>query len=656
MMRWIHTLKFKIVALAVVTGVVSAVGTAQLVLTGMRADIELLLLEREADARESTAALLAGKLDMLRIALTAVSRQVEPAHWKDDGAMLRYLRDKPAFHALFDSILAIRSDGQMVARLEKGAPTFDLPQVGDRAYFKRAMQTDQPVVSEPVISRITKEPLVLMAVATPAVDGRPQGVVAGSLPLRPVNLFLDLNGADRHHGSRSMVIDRAGTLLAHPDPTRLLGPAAEEPGLSEVFGRWHGSGSPINTEGTAVLSSGYLISMAGIAGSDWLLVRMTPQAVALQPELAAQRTAWLSAAVVGMVAALLAGAAAWRLTRPISKLRERTEQLLAHDGPPGQAWPSESGELGELGLAFQRVVDQRQRRQGETQALLQQLEAVLEHAEVGIALTRNGHFELVSRQFCHVFRCEKQHAIGQSTRMIYASDEAYAALSARALPAFMEHGAFDGEVEVVRRTGQPFWAHMRGRAVVPGDRSQGTIWTIEDVTEARAQRERLTWTSSHDPLTGLCNRAAFEDQLEQATAQAAHAPFCAMFIDLDHFKQVNDTGGHAAGDAVLRDVAHALSRVVRKADTVARLGGDEFAVLLSQCPLSHARDIAEKLRGAVAAYRLVWEARSFGVGASIGLVAVDASYATAADVLRAADAACYAAKERGRNCVAVHGE
>ena len=117
-----------------------------------------------------------------------------------------------------------------------------------------------------------------------------------------------------------------------------------------------------------------------------------------------------------------------------------------------------------------------------------------------------------------------------------------------------------------------------------------------------------------------------------------------------------DTGGHAAGDALLRDVAHQLFAQVRKSDTVARLGGDEFAVQLSQCPLSQARGIAEKLRAAADAYQLVWEGTSFSVGASIGLAPVDASYTTAADVLRAADAACYAAKQQGRNCMAVHGQ
>ena len=652
--NWVTTLKFKIVTMAVVTGVMSAMVTAQLVLTTTQADIQRLLLQSDSDDGETTAALLSTKLDMLQNTLKAVAHQVAPELWQDREAMTRYLVEKHALGALFDSVLAVRAEGDMLARVVKGAATPDLPNIANRDYFRQSIKTDQPVVSEPIIGKINKEPIVVIAIAAPLQDGLAPGIIAGSLALQSTSLFSDVTRATRQNGLRTLIMDRAGVVLAHPDPSRILGRAANEPGLADVFAKWHSSGSPIDTTGMATLSNGHLVSMVGIPGTDWTLVRLTPQAIALQPVAAARVTAWKAAAGVGLVAAFLAGVLAWYLTLPISKLRARAEKMLGEVVPSGDGWPHEGGEVGELALAFQQVVEQRQQRQGETQALLQQLEAVLDHAEVGIALTRNGQFELVSRHFCHIFRCEKQNALGQPTRMIHASDEAYEALSTRAHPSFMEHGAFDGEVELMRRSGQLFWAHMRGRAVVPGDRSQGTIWTVEDVTEVREQRERLTWTSSHDSLTGLANRPAFEALLERATARAATEPFCALFIDLDHFKQVNDTGGHAAGDALLRDVAHALAAQVRTTDTVARLGGDEFAVLLGRCPLAQALDIAEKLRAAVVAYHLAWEGKSFKVGASIGLVGVNASYNTAADVLRAADAACYVAKQRGRDCVAVY--
>lgn len=650
---WVRTLKFKIVAMAAVTGVLSALVTAQLVLSTTKNKIQQILLQSDSDDVQRTAELLATKLDMLQSSMWAVARQARPALWSQPEAMTRYLADKPAVGALFDSVLAARADGVMLARLVKGQATTELPNIAERAYFQQSLKNDQPVVSEPLVGKISKTPILMISTPALGADGKVVGVIAGSLGLQSTSLFSDVTRLARDTASRTLVMDRKGLLLAHPDPTRVLGRAADEAGLRAVYLRWSEMGSPIDTTGSAVLSEDHLVSMAGIPASDWVLVRLTPRAAALKPVQAAQATAWQAAMGVGLLAAALAGVLAWYLTRPISKLRNRAERMLDETGPSNEGWPRDGGEVGELALAFQHVVEHRQQKQTETQALLMQLEAVLDHAEVGIALTRSGHFELVSRHFCHIFRCEKHHAIGQPTRMIHPSDEAYQALSARAHPSFMQHGAFDGEVELIRRSGQVFWAHMRGRAVVPGDRTQGTIWTVEDVTEVREQRERMAWTSSHDSLTGLANRPAFETLLEHATLNATTEPFCAMFIDLDHFKQVNDTGGHAAGDALLRDVAHALAAQVRQTDTVARLGGDEFAVLLSRCPLPQALVLAEKLRSAVVTYRLAWEDQSFGVGASIGLVQVSGSFTTAADVLRAADAACYTAKLGGRNCVAV---
>lgn len=654
LLRWVRTLKFQIVAMAVLAGVLSAVFTTQLVLTTTKADMLRLRLQNDSENSERVAAMLANKIDMLKTTLTAVARKVSPDMWQDSAAMTRFLMDKPAANTLFDTVLAARADGTLLVRLDHGEPTTELPNIGDREYFQRAMKTDQAVISQPLIGRVSKAPVVIMAVSVRSADGMVAGIIGGTLTLGSANLFSDLGGSDLRDGSRSLVMSRAGVLLAHPDPSRVLGQAADEPGLAEVFAQWRAVGSPIDTLGVATLSGAHMVSMAGIPLSDWVLVHLTPQAIALQPVMAAQRTAWPAAAGVGLLTAALAGLLAWYLTRPISQLRARAERMLSHEESSAEGWPQQGGEVGELALAFQQVVAQRQRKQGETQALLLQLEAVLDHAEVGIALTRNSHFELVSRHFCHIFRCEKAQALGQPTRMIHASDEAARAFSERTYPVIRQHGVFTGEVELVRRSGEPFWAHMRGRAVVAEDQSQGTIWTVEDVTEAREHRERLTWTASHDSLTGLANRPAFEQLLAEATARAGAEPFCAMFIDLDRFKAVNDTGGHAAGDALLRDVAQALAAQVRQSDTVARLGGDEFAVLLARCPVSQALDIAEKLRSAVVSYRLVLEGQSFSVGASIGLVSVNAAFGSAADVLRAADAACYAAKLQGRNCVVLH--
>jgi diguanylate cyclase len=650
--RWASTIKFKIVLIVVSTCVLSAAGTAGLVLATSQQRLESMLRDNAADDRERTAALLTAKVSLLKEALSATAQGIAAPLWHNPEAMAELLQARPVLNVLFNTVFAAAPDGRMLVRFDKGRRAPELPNVADRDYFKDAMKSDQPVVSRALRGRVSKTPLVIFAVPALDAEGRTIGMLAGSLSLQSA-LFQEVHTGSRSPQSRDLVIDRAGTILSHPDASRVMGRAEDEPGLGPSLRAWIDAGSPIDTEGSAILSQGYLVSTAGIPLTDWIHVRLTPAAVAFQPMAAARSTAWRAATAVGVLAGLLAGLLAYRMTQPISRLKSRAQALLDQDAPP-TLWPAERGEVGELSRVIQHVVEQRQQQQAEVQALVGQLEAVLDHAEAGIALTRNGRFELVSLNFCHVFRCSKADMAGQPTRVIYPSDEAFQALAAQAWPAFTARGAFDTELELMRHTGEAFWAHMRGRAVVAGDLSSGTIWTIEDVTTMRAHREQLAYSATHDMLTGLANRAGFERALEQAIQGAALAPFCALFIDLDRFKQVNDSGGHAAGDAMLCAVARAVEAQVRRSDLVARLGGDEFAVLLPDCPAAQGVVVAEKLCAAVARLELPWEGQTFSVGASVGLVRAAGDLATAADVLRAADAACYAAKKRGRSRVEVH--
>lgn len=167
---------------------------------------------------------------------------------------------------------------------------------------------------------------------------------------------------------------------------------------------------------------------------------------------------------------------------------------------------------------------------------------------------------------------------------------------------------------------------------------------------------QLAHQAHHDPLTGLPNRRVFERRLEETVAASRrvgdHGALC--FIDLDHFKIVNDSCGHAAGDELLCGITRVIRHKVREQDLVCRIGGDEFALILRGCTAQDARRIAEGLRDAVASYRFEWEGREFSVGASIGLVPIDGRHESPAEVLVAADLACYGAKRSGRNQVVQH--
>jgi diguanylate cyclase (GGDEF)-like protein/PAS domain S-box-containing protein len=183
----------------------------------------------------------------------------------------------------------------------------------------------------------------------------------------------------------------------------------------------------------------------------------------------------------------------------------------------------------------------------------------------------------------------------------------------------------------------------------------GMVLVFRDVTESRRMARQLSWQASHDPLTGLVNRREFEQRLEQAleSAQEQKQEHALCYLDLDKFKIVNDTCGHAAGDELLLQVTHILKSHVRKSDTVARLGGDEFAVLLLNCSLAQAKAIADACRQEIQDFRFHCQDKDFSIGVSIGLVAVKSDAPSLSRVLSLADAACYAAKSQGRNRVCV---
>lgn len=186
----------------------------------------------------------------------------------------------------------------------------------------------------------------------------------------------------------------------------------------------------------------------------------------------------------------------------------------------------------------------------------------------------------------------------------------------------------------------------------------GGVLILRDVTESRELNRKLQWQADHDSLTGLMNRRALEDRLRQALAskRAGDFPMSLLYIDLDHFKPVNDTAGGAAGDELLRRLAGVMRDRIRDTDLLARMGGDEFAIVLSACPDDMAESIARDLRDSLSNYSFQWEGRTFRVSASIGVVHVPPHWATLDECLAAADAACYKAKQNGRAGVVIHGQ
>lgn len=186
----------------------------------------------------------------------------------------------------------------------------------------------------------------------------------------------------------------------------------------------------------------------------------------------------------------------------------------------------------------------------------------------------------------------------------------------------------------------------------------GTVLVFHDVSQERNLRYQLSYQASHDALTGLVNRREMEARIESALfdSRSRKISHALLYMDLDQFKIVNDTCGHVAGDELLRQLSVVLQEQgqLRDTDTLSRLGGDEFGILLLNCSMENAEAIAERVRKVVKEFRFGWENISFEIGVSIGVVAINEFTQNIASVMSAADIACYAAKDGGRNRVHVY--
>ena len=255
----------------------------------------------------------------------------------------------------------------------------------------------------------------------------------------------------------------------------------------------------------------------------------------------------------------------------------------------------------------------------------------------------------------------RQDAAGQFFDSVYQISESSAAQNSRSLIQQVLQGrvliaegtaftltARDGSEYAVMHTAAPI-RNRQGEVI-------GAVIVFHDVTSARELQQQLSHQATHDTLTGMLNRSAFEAHAAELLSHTRReeSEHVLGYLDLDQFKLVNDTCGHIAGDELLRQVSELIKAQIRGGDTVARLGGDEFGILLRQCSVDNGVRIAEQIREAIHDFRFPWGDKQFAIGVSIGLVHIGTETESLSKLLSIADAACYAAKDLGRNRVHVY--
>ena len=615
---------------------------------------EQIVLESQEDDAQRLAATISQRLVLLQRAMRSVALRLPLQEMGEPAKLSDFLRRESVLSTLFSSVFIVSLDGKIVVVNDDQGPRDPHISIADRDYFIGTLRGQRPLIARVASSRVSAEPIVVLTMPVFTSDGRVGAVLGGSLRLSSRSLLDDLTQGkeDRSSSTLTIVTDAKGEILAHPERQWLLRDGASEPSIAAALQEWRARGSPIEPTGFAVRAGDYEVGMAGVPDADWLVLRTGRADALLGGVLQGEKRARWLAFGVALGGGLLTLLITFFLLRPMARLKARALQLISADADVEGGWPKVGGELGELSEVLQHVMRERQASRAEGDLLLVKMRAVMAKAPVGIAFTRHRRFELVSDEFDRLLGYLGTGLEGEAARLIYASDEFYQGLGVRVASSFQVGRVFAEEIEFVRRDGSRFWGQLMGAPVSQNDAGAGTIWTLGDVSEERRKRNALSWAATHDALTNIANRQEFESQLgEHLRDRRKREAACVLYVDLDGFKAVNDSAGHAAGDQLLRDVASLLLARIRSIDLAARLGGDEFAVLLHACALPTALNVAEQIRSRVDAHSLVWQGEHFRVGVSIGVVQVDESYADVASVIAAADAACYAAKHAGRNRV-----
>jgi diguanylate cyclase (GGDEF)-like protein/PAS domain S-box-containing protein len=655
------SLKIRLALAGLVLIAASVALTVVLVLRAMEQRSQRSALDSEVANAERIGLVLSTKIVSLQNSLRAATSQLPVAQLADPDAVKHWLDGQRVLSSLFDGVFLADGRLHVIGFAENGTVRSTDIDASDRDYLRRTVRERRSIVSRVGVSRTSGTPMVAITMPVFDADGHLAVVLIGGMKLSSNALLNDLTrpAMDDHSPLATIIADAEANVVSSADPSRVMTKVAADPHFAGVVAQWRAEGAPIEPQGSARHLGDDIVAVAGVPAADWVVFRSAPAEVLLGGPTAGRRQAiWIGSAVAvagGLIILLVMLA----LLRPLRQLERRALRLINEGFSAQEPWPRAGGELGELTRVFQYVLRQKAEWRQASDELLGKMRAVMSTAPVGIAFTRMGRFELVSDEFARLFGYDSTRVHDMQTHVICPSDEAHREFIRMATETFAAGGTCDAERELVRADSSRFWARLQGAPVRVGDASAGTIWIFTDITESRRHREQLSWSASHDELTRLANRREFELRLAGEIGERADAePSAALFIDLDRFKAVNDSSGHAAGDVLLKDIAAILLTRARAHDTVARIGGDEFAVLLRGCDARAAERIAAGICMRVAEHTLVWssggQSQLLSVGASIGIVAIDATFDSVKQVLEAADEACYEAKRAGRGTVRMY--
>jgi diguanylate cyclase (GGDEF)-like protein/PAS domain S-box-containing protein len=619
----------------------------------LRQDIQRLLGEQQYSSVSLLAKEVNQQLSERFRALEVVAKQLSPVTIADAGAAQRFLDSNLTLQGHFNGgITILRQDGTAIADVPRTAGRVGI-NFGDTEVTASALR-GQANISRPMMGKSAKAPLIVMSVPIHDSDGHVIGAISGVINLGQPN-FLDLVTDSSYGKTGGYLIDapQYRVIVTATDKSRVMAPLPP-PGINPMIDRfvdgYEGYIVGISPLGIEVLASAKRVPVTG-----WYLVAQLPTSEAFAPIVDMQKRMFVTTI---LLTSLAAGLTWWMLRRELTPLFTAVKALASAAGGSERVEPlhiSRRDEIGELIASFNRLLQRLEDRESALRDSEERHRTLVEWSPEAIAVYRKGRLVYVNPVAIKLFGSKGGgELLGREVaEFVHPDFRQNVAALMESTGANLKPTAFEGKF--CKLDGTAMDLEIQSRLII-FDGASGIYVAMRDVTASKQAKREIETLAFFDTLTGLPNRRLLIDRLEQALAGSSrhNREGALLFIDLDNFKNLNDTLGHDQGDILLQQVGNRLSECMREGDTVARFGGDEFVVILEDLSenveeaAAQAEVVGEKIRTSLGQpYQL--PTREYHTTPSIGITLFSDHEETVAELLRRADLAMYQAKEAGRN-------
>jgi diguanylate cyclase (GGDEF)-like protein/PAS domain S-box-containing protein len=620
----------------------------------LRQDMQRLLGEQQFSSVSLLAKEVNQQISERLRALEVVAGQLTSNSIADARVAQRFLESSLTLQGHFNGgVTILRRDGTAIADVPLAAGRVGI-NFGDTEVTASALR-GQAAISRPMMGKSARAPLIVMSVPIHDSAGQVIGALSGLVNLGKDN-FLDLvtDSAYGKTGGYLLAAPQYRLVVTATDKSRVMAPLPP-PGVNPMIDRfvqgYEGSMVGISSLGVEVLSSAKRVPV-----TDWYLVAQLPSAEAFAPIVDMQIRMFLATI---FLTALAAGLTWWMLKRQLSPLFVAVKTLACAAGGTERVEPlhiSQQDEIGELIASFNRLLQRLDDRESALRESEERHRTLVEWSPEAIAVYRKGRLVYVNPVAIKLFAArDDSELLGKEVTDFVHPEfrQSVAVLMESQAESNLTSMAFEGKF--CKLDGTVMELELQSRLII-FDGARGIYMAMRDVTASKQAQREIETLAFFDTLTGLPNRRLLIDRLEQSLAASSrhNREGALLFIDLDNFKNLNDTLGHDQGDILLQQVGKRLTECMREGDTVARFGGDEFVVILedlsenAEDAAAQAEVVGEKIRTSLGQpYHL--PVRDYHTTPSIGITLFSDHEETVAELLRRADLAMYQAKEAGRN-------